>query len=281
MFVAGPAVDLVDVNRHSSTIPGSCSSGKERRYTRRMTSPRLIVALDTPDVVALEEIIGQLAPLPVLFKLHWVAFPGIGFGGLKRVVERTGDRLMLDFKLHDIPNTVKHACRSILARVPARLLTVHALGGPAMLQAARRELDHYAMAADGENLPAAPKLLAITLLTHLAEEDLAPLGFTFRTRQEGVLHLARMAKDAGADGVVCTFAEAALLRREFGRDLLLVCPGLRPATSDADDHAHTATAEEARALEVDYVVCGRPIYNAPNPRKAAEGLLRELGEPGA
>jgi len=246
-------------------------------HSGSMTAPRLIVALDTPDVVALEDLLGQLSGLPVLFKTHWIAFPSLGFGGLKRIVERTGDRLMLDFKLHDIPNTVKYAVRSILTRIPARLLTVHALGGAAMIRAARTELDRYAEATVGDALPAPPKLLAITLLTHHTEADLEPLGFRYRTRQEGVLHLATMAKENGADGVVCTFAEAALLRREFGTDLLLVCPGLRPATAGADDHAHTATAEEAQALAVDYVVCGRPIYTAEKPRKVTEQLLAELG----
>lgn len=239
--------------------------------------PQLIVALDTPDLAALEPLIATLSPLPVLFKSHWISFPSLGFAGLKRIAERTGDRLFLDFKLHDIPNTVKHSIRALLTRVPVRLLTIHAQGGFAMIQAARTELDLYADMTAGSGLASPPRLIAITLLTSLSNDDISRLGYPWKSRDEGVLHLARLAHEAGAHGVVCTAAEALMLREEFGDALLLVCPGIRPSGEPSADHALTLTPAEAAAQQLDYVVVGRPIYTAPDPGKAARTILRELG----
>ncbi|MEO7992869.1 MAG: orotidine-5'-phosphate decarboxylase [bacterium] len=239
-------------------------------------APDLIVALDTPDIEVLNRLIATLSPAPVLFKSHWISFPALGFKGLKRLADETGSRLFLDFKLHDIPNTVKEATRSLLNRVPMRLMTIHALGGPAMVQTVRQELDRYTLSVAGHDMPPAPKLLAITLLTSLSVDDLHAMGLGWKSREEGVLKLATMAKANGADGVVCTFAEAAALRREFGNDLLLVCPGLRLEAALSQDHAETATPQEARELGVDYVVVGRPILNAPDPLTATEKILEQL-----
>ncbi|HYE78425.1 MAG TPA: orotidine-5'-phosphate decarboxylase [bacterium] len=240
-------------------------------------APQLIVALDTPEAAALERLVDDLAGLPVLFKSHWISFPSLGFEGLRRVVDKTGDRLFLDFKLHDIPNTVKHAIRSLLPRVPFRLLTLHAAGGPAMIQAARLEVDRYTEATAGAGMAAAPKLIAITLLTSVGEPELTAVGFPWKSREDGVLHLARLAYDNGAHGVVCSPQEAPRLRREFGPDLLLVCPGIRLEGDDAADHANTATPAEARDLGADYIVVGRPIYTAHHPVKVAADILRQLG----
>lgn len=240
-------------------------------------TPQLIVALDTPEAAALERLIDDLSGLPVLFKSHWISFPTLGFEGLRRLSEKAGDRLFLDFKLHDIPNTVKHAIRSLLPRVPIRLLTLHASGGAAMIQAARVEVDRYDQATAGSGLPLAPKLIAITLLTSVSEEDIVALGFPWKSRAEGVLHLARLAHANGAHGVVCSPQEAPALKAEFGDSLLLVCPGIRLDGDDASDHANTATPAEAHDLGVDYIVVGRPIYTAPHPAKVAADILRQLG----
>lgn len=239
-----------------------------------MTTPQLIIALDSPDPAPL---IVKLAPLPVLFKVHWMSFPVLGIEGLAALGQQTNGALMLDFKLHDIPNTVAGAVRSLVSRIPCRLLTLHGLGGPAMMAAARAALDEIAPALD---FPA-PRLLAITLLTSHHDDDLAHMGLRWRSREEGVLHLARQSREAGADGVVCTYGEAAELRKELGADLVLVCPGLRLAGSATDDHALTGTPAKARALGVDYAVVGRPVYTAPDPAAAVANLLTEFASSGS
>jgi orotidine-5'-phosphate decarboxylase len=174
--------------------------------------------------------------------------------------------VFLDVKLHDIPNTVAGALRSLLPLKPA-MVTLHAGGGPAMIAAARREAE--TAGADR------PLLLAVTVLTSMDAAALAATGVTDAPARQ-VLRLARMAVDAGADGLVCSPHEAALLRAELGAGPALVVPGVRPAGSPAGDQARIATPAEAVAAGADWIVVGRPITGAPDRAAAAAAIAAEL-----
>jgi orotidine-5'-phosphate decarboxylase len=173
--------------------------------------------------------------------------------------------VFLDVKLHDIPNTVAGALRSLLPLRPA-MVTLHAGGGPAMIAAARNQ---------AEKAPDRPLLLAVTVLTSMDAAALAATGVADTPAQQ-VLRLARMAVAAGADGLVCAPPEAALLRAELGPGPALVVPGVRPPGSDAGDQARIATPAEAVAAGADWIVVGRPITGAPDPAAAAAAIAAAL-----
>jgi orotidine-5'-phosphate decarboxylase len=175
--------------------------------------------------------------------------------------------VFLDLKLHDIPNTVAGAVRSLLPLRPA-MVTLHAGGGPGMIAAARAEAEKAG--ADR------PIILAVTVLTSIdAAAALAATGVA-DSPAEQVRRLARMAVAAGADGLVCSPQEAAMLRSDLGPGPLLVVPGVRPAGSDAGDQARTATPAETVAAGADWIVVGRPITAAPDPAAAAAAIAASL-----
>ncbi|WP_198376845.1 orotidine-5'-phosphate decarboxylase, partial [Neoroseomonas rubea] len=174
--------------------------------------------------------------------------------------------VFLDVKLHDIPNTVAGALRSLLPLRPA-MVTLHAGGGPAMVAAARDAAERAG--ADR------PLLLAVTVLTSMDAAALAATGVADSPAAQ-VLRLARMAVTAGADGLVCSPQEAALLRSELGPGPALVVPGVRPAGSAAGDQARTATPAEAVAAGADWIVVGRPITGAADPAAAAASIAATL-----
>jgi orotidine-5'-phosphate decarboxylase len=174
--------------------------------------------------------------------------------------------VFLDLKLHDIPNTVAGAVRS-LAPQGAAMLTLHAGGGPAMITAARE--------AAGKAGSARPILLAVTVLTSMDAEALHSVGVAGGPTQQ-VLRLARMAMAAGADGLVCSPREVAPIRDALGEAPFLVVPGIRPAGADKGDQARTATPEEAVAAGADWIVVGRPITGAADPAAAARAIIASL-----
>ena len=174
--------------------------------------------------------------------------------------------MFLDLKLHDIPNTVAGAVRALLPLRPA-MLTLHAAGGGAMVEAARE--------AAQEAGEARPLLLAVTVLTSLDAGALARTGVADPPEAQ-VLRLARLALDNGADGLVCSPREAAAIRAEFGARPVLVVPGVRPAGSAAGDQARTATPAEAVAAGADWIVLGRPLTGAADPAAAAASIAAEL-----
>ncbi len=175
----------------------------------------------------------------------------------------------MDLKLHDIPNTVAGAIRALLP-LNVAMLTVHAAGGAAMIAAA------VAAAATGESRP---KILAVTVLTSLDALALSETGIAGGTKQQ-VLRLARLALDAGADGLVCSAHELSVLRDAFGPDPILVVPGIRPAGSAAGDQARVMTPEQAVAAGATYIVVGRPITEASNPAAAAAAIAKLAGGSG-
>jgi orotidine-5'-phosphate decarboxylase len=177
-----------------------------------------------------------------------------------------GFDIFLDLKFHDIPNTVAGAV-SAAARLPkVRLLTLHASGGAEMMRAARE--------AAGSG-PRRPALLAVTILTSLDADGLRRIGMS-GSPSSRALALARLAKHAGMDGVVASAQEVRAIRRTCGPKFLIVVPGVRPAAASANDQSRVATPSEAIRAGADYLVVGRPITAAQNPRSAALTIVNEI-----
>jgi orotidine-5'-phosphate decarboxylase len=223
----------------------------------------LIAALDTPDPAVARTWAAAVAPPCGMIKLGLEFFAANGPAGLRALA---GWPLFLDLKLHDIPNTVAGAVRALLPLAP-RLLTLHASGGTAMLAAARA-----AAAAAGD---ARPRLLAVTVLTSLDAPALHATGVPGAPADQ-VLRLARLALAAGMDGLVCAPTEVAALRSALGPAPLLVVPGIRPDGAATDDQARTLSPAAAAAAGADWLVVGRPITQAPDPRAAAAALAAAI-----
>ena len=224
---------------------------------------RLIVALDTSDLDQARRWARAVSPYAGLLKVGLEFFLAQGAAGYRALADLP---IFLDLKLHDIPNTVRGAVRSLLPLNPT-ILTIHASGGRPMIEAAAG-----AAAAAGQERPL---ILAVTVLTSLEDTDLAAIGMD-RSPDEQVLRLARLAVDAGADGVVCSPREVALLRRELGPVPKLVVPGIRPEGSNRGDQARTLTPEEAIDAGADWIVVGRPITSSPNPGQAAAAIAASI-----
>jgi len=190
--------------------------------------------------------------------------------GLVAEIKALGLDIFLDLKFHDIPNTAANYCREAV-RMGVGLLTVHASGGPGMLKACADAVREEAALRKCE----APKVLAVTALTSLSDEDLTAVGVG-DGRDAQVPRLAELAKRSGADGVVCSVAEAAAVRAACGDDFLIVTPGVRPAGTSTDDHARSATPADAIAAGADGIVVGRPVHGASEPGKAARSIAAEI-----
>ena len=225
---------------------------------------RLIPALDTGDAARAAALAAALAPHCGVLKVGLELFCAAGPAAVAAVARHAP--VFLDVKLHDIPNTVAGAIRSLLPLRPA-MVTLHAAGGPAMLAAARAEAEK---AGAGR-----PMLLAVTVLTSIDAATLAATGVADAPSGQ-VLRLARMAVAAGADGLVCSPQEAAMLRQALGPGPALVVPGVRPAGSATGDQARIATPQEAVAAGADWIVVGRPITGAPDPAAAAAAIAASL-----
>ena len=226
-------------------------------------STGLIAALDTTSTVRAQEWARQVAPHCGLLKLGLEFFLANGADGLRGIDQRP---IFLDLKLHDIPNTVAGGVRAILPLRPA-MLTLHASGGAAMIAAARKEAE----IAGAER----PILLAVTVLTSMDSEALHATGVAGGPRQQ-VLRLARLALEAGADGLVCSAHEVAMLRDALGDAPCLVVPGIRPAGSDVGDQSRVMTPGEAAKAGASWIVVGRPITQAADPAAAAAAIAAEL-----
>jgi orotidine-5'-phosphate decarboxylase len=230
----------------------------------RSAAGRLIVALDTTDLVRAEALASAVAPFCGLLKLGLEFFLANGASGVRAIRHRP---VFLDLKLHDIPNTVAGGVRAVLPLAP-RMLTVHAAGGGVMIEAARRAC---------EKAPAErPLLLAVTVLTSLNAASLSAVGVAGAPTQQ-VLRLARLAMAAGADGLVCSPREVAVVRDALGAAPALVVPGIRPTGAQPDDQARTMTPAEAVAAGADWIVVGRPVTTHPDPRAAAAALAGTFG----
>ena len=223
---------------------------------------RLIVALDFTDAAPALRMARTLRGLVSTVKIGSALFTACGPDILRRV-RALGFQVMLDLKFYDIPSTVELSCRAAV-RQRVSLLTVHGAGGEEMLSAAVRGVRDEA----ARLRTAAPKVLAVTVLTSVGTSGA-------RTRRE-VLRLAQAAARAGCDGVVASAQEAAALRRRLGRRLAILCPGIRPVSGERKDQRRVATPAAALAAGADWLVVGRPITEAADPRRAARAILNEM-----
>ena len=234
-------------------------------------SARLIAALDTSDPARAAAWAGAVAPHVGMLKLGLEFFLANGAPGVHAIAAAApGLPVFLDLKLHDIPATVAGAVRAVLPLAP-RLLTLHAAGGAAMIARARDAAE-----AGGKDRPL---LLAVTVLTSLDDAALAATGVSGGAAAQ-VLRLARLALAAGADGLVCSPLEVALLRAELGPGPKLVVPGIRASGAALGDQARTLSPEQAVAAGADWIVVGRPITAAPDPAAAAAAIAAAIAGPG-
>ncbi len=229
------------------------------------SSSPLIIALDYPDADAALAMARRLDPALVRVKVGKELFTATGPAVLDEL-HALGFQVFLDLKFHDIPNTVAGAVRAAAAR-GVWMVNVHAGGGSRMMTAARE--------AAAEAGTARPLVTAVTVLTHLDATELHETGITDPAEVQ-VHRLARLAQQAGLDGVVCSAREAEALRADLGADFRLVCPGIRPAGSGADDQSRVQTPSVARAAGVDDLVIGRPVTQAADPAGAVDAILAEL-----
>ncbi|MEW5878619.1 MAG: orotidine-5'-phosphate decarboxylase [Acidobacteriota bacterium] len=229
---------------------------------------KLVVALDTADRREAQELVRALSGSVGVFKVGLEAFTALGPDFVSWLVER-GEKVFLDLKLHDIPNTVERAAFAC-ARLGVSMFNVHAAGGRPMMEAARAGAE--AGTPPGQK---PPLVLAVTVLTSLDEETLRELNLP-GSPGERVRHWTRLAQAAGLSGVVCSAQELPLLRGVFPPPFVLLTPGIRPAGAAAGDQRRVATPAQAVAQGADFIVVGRPITQAPDPRAAAEAILQEI-----
>jgi orotidine-5'-phosphate decarboxylase len=229
-----------------------------------VSGSRIIVALDFPGAAAALALAARLDRRRCRLKVGKELFTRAGPDLVRTLVGRGFD-VFLDLKFHDIPNTVAGACAAA-ADLGCWMINVHASGGREMMTAARRGVDGAARR---------PLLIAVTLLTSLGETDLADLGIA-GTPADAVLRLARLALEAGMDGVVCSPEEIPVLRRHLPADFLLVTPGIRPAGAERGDQRRTSTPAAAVAAGANYLVVGRPVTQAPDPLAALAAIEEEV-----
>jgi orotidine-5'-phosphate decarboxylase len=229
------------------------------------TDPKIIVALDYADAASALALVARLDPRLCRLKIGKELFTVAGPQLVEKVQQRSFE-VFLDLKFHDIPNTTAQACKAA-ANLGVWMVNVHASGGSRMMEAAREGLANFSQR---------PKLIAVTVLTSMAQADLAELGIS-ATPAEQVSRLAALTQASGLDGVVCSAQEAALLRRQAGDEFCLVTPGIRPADANADDQSRIMTPRAALEAGSSYLVIGRPITKAADPLLALQQISVEIG----
>ena len=228
------------------------------------TNNPICVALDTPKLSRAIELANQLRGSVGMLKLGMEFFYSHGAAGYEAVAD-CGIPIFLDMKLHDIPNTVAQGLTSLLKLSPPPAITnVHATGGLDMMKAARD-----AVGPD-------TKLIAVTILTSLTDENMWAVGFDQRGTDEHALNLAKLTHEAGLDGVVCSPLDLAAIRHALPRKFMTIVPGIRPADVSAHDQKRVATPHAALAAGADILVIGRAITGAENPAEAAHKILESL-----
>lgn len=228
---------------------------------------RIIVALDVEGREEALSLVKRLEKAEI-FKVGLKLFTAEG-PSLLQEIQNTGKKIFLDLKLHDIPNTVAEAVKMCI-KLGAHMLTLHSSGGREMMARAVKA------AREAENRgKTKPLLLAVTILTSLKEEELREIGMNASTRRQ-VLRLAKLAKEAEMDGVVCSPQEIDIIKEEFGRDFLVITPGIRPSWAVPHDQKRIMTPSLAIKKGADYLVVGRPIIKASSPQKAFLKICEEL-----
>ena len=218
---------------------------------------KIIVALDFDNIQKAEALVDKLDPSLCKLKVGKEMFTLFGPAWVKSLIEKDFP-VFLDLKFHDIPNTVAKACKAA-AELGVWMVNVHASGGAKMMQAAADALVNYGSQR--------PLLTGVTILTSMDEQQFSDIGYQRNIKQQ-VIHFAKMAKDSGLDGVVCSAQEASELRAELGEDFNLVTPGIRPVGSEQGDQSRIMTPEKALRAGSSYLVIGRPITQATDPLKS-------------
>lgn len=236
---------------------------------KKLFASPVLVALDTTDLAKAKAWVDQLSPHVGGFKIGKEFFTAYGPEGVRQALN--GRPFFLDLKWHDIPNTVAGALRAALPLEPS-IVNVHASGGLAMMQAAKKAADEAAALG----LPR-PAVIGVTVLTSMSDSDLQQVGQQGPSPEQ-VLRLAKLAAAAGLDGVVASPQEIAAIRAACGKDFLIVTPGVRPLWAATNDQKRTMTPAEAIAAGADYLVIGRPITAAENPVAAAQKIAAEIKE---
>ena len=233
-----------------------------------MADERLIVALDFHKMDDVKNLVNELGDSVIFYKVGMELFYSVGTE-VVTWLKSQNKKIFLDLKLHDIPNTVAGGLCSLM-NLGADILNVHAAGGFTMMKTAADRLREESAKAGIVK----PKLIAITVLTSINQAEwCGALKIS-----EQVVEFAKTAKDAGLDGVVASPQEAALIREACGKDFLIITPGIRPAGSDINDQSRISTPAAAIRNGANYLVVGRPIRSAENPKLAAENILKEIAQ---
>jgi len=225
-------------------------------------SSQVILALDFSDMASTVEMINLTKEHIGIYKLGLEFYLAQGKGGVKEIQRRFTDiEIFLDLKLHDIPNTVAGACRSV-ADINPKFLTVHASGGSKMISAASSTLPNV-------------EITAVTILTSLDQEQMITMGLS-GSIESLTLNLAKNAVSSGARAIVSSPQEVSLLRKHLGEKVTLITPGVRPSGAERDDQERVLTPRQAIEAGADFVVIGRPITKVSDPNQAAEAITASL-----
>lgn len=234
-----------------------------------MADERLIAALDVHTLDDVKKLVAELGDSVSYYKVGMELYYSIG----REVIEylnKENKEIFLDLKLHDIPNTVAEGLCSLM-NLGVSMLNVHASGGYTMMKTAADKLRAAAREAGAK----VPKIIAVTVLTSIGDDDWKKLGYTCPISEQ-VVRLAKLAKEAGLDGVVASPNEATLIREACGKDFLIVTPGVRPVWSAKNDQSRIATPAAALKNGATHLVVGRPIRTADSPKEAAEKIIAEM-----
>jgi orotidine-5'-phosphate decarboxylase len=231
--------------------------------------PQIFIALDTPNLTETQRLAHSLQPYPVGIKLGLEFISAQGLAGIQQV-QASGVLLFLDTKFHDIPHTVAKAVDATVKLNPA-ILNIHASGGLSMMQEAKKARDN---AVQKYNLPATPKLIAVTVLTSMDNTTLTEIGQ--KNMPEQVENLAQLAKKAELDGVVCSPHEVPTIKQLYGNDFLCITPGIRLAEDNTNDQKRITTPNKAIHNGADVLVIGRSITESDDPVKKLEHILSTL-----
>ena len=225
-------------------------------------SSKVILALDFSDMASTVDMINLTKEHIGIYKLGLEFYLAHGKSGVKEIRSRFTDiEIFLDLKLHDIPNTVAGACRSV-ADINPKFLTVHASGGSKMISAASSTLPKV-------------EIIAVTILTSLDQEQMLAMGLS-ENIENLTLSLAKNAINSGARAIVSSPQEVSLLRKHLGEKVTLITPGVRPSGAERDDQERIMTPRQAIEAGADFVVIGRPITKASDPKQAAEAITASL-----
>ena len=232
---------------------------------------KILVALDTPNISAVQDTIEQVGEFVGGFKLGLEFFNYNGVDGLKTAMTGKDNFLFLDLKFHDIPNTVAGAIRGCMSGVVPNMITIHTSGGFEMMKRAKEE----SMLVASKLGVKAPLIVGVTVLTALDNNDMQDIGYSNDTKEQAI-KLAKLAKRAGLDGIVCSAFEIESIKKACGDDFILVVPGIRPQGIDSGDQKRIMTPEQAIEKGADYLVIGRPITQAQNQREMAKQISLRL-----